>query len=64
MYTAQDEVILDPFMGAGATALAARKAGRKFVGYEIEQKYCDIANRRLIHLTEKQGVLALIPEDV
>jgi len=64
MYTAQDEVILDPFMGAGATAVAARKARRKFVGYEIEQKYCDIANSRLIHATEKQGILALIPKDM
>jgi len=47
LYTAQDDVVLDPFMGAGATALAALATKRRFVGYEIEQKYCDIASKRL-----------------
>jgi modification methylase len=56
MYTALDEVVLDPFLGAGATAVAARKTGRKFVGYEIEQKYCDIVTHRL----ERQEILPLL----
>jgi len=56
MYTALDEIVLDPFLGAGATAVAARKTGRKFVGYEIEQKYCDIVTHRL----EKQEILPLL----
>jgi site-specific DNA-methyltransferase (adenine-specific) len=59
LYTASGEVVLDPFLGAGATALAARKTGRTFVGYEIEQKYCDIANRRLKNLNVGQVVLDL-----
>jgi modification methylase len=47
LYSAEGDVVLDPFMGAGATALAARKTNRKYVGYDIERKYCDIAEARL-----------------
>lgn len=59
LYTYSNEVVLDPFMGSGATAVAARKTKRRFVGYEIEKQYCDIANRRLSRLEEEQGSLTL-----
>ena len=39
--------ILDPFMGSGTTGVACAKAGRKFVGIEIEPKYFDIACKRI-----------------
>lgn len=55
LYTAEGDVVLDPFMGAGATALAARRTNRKFVGYDIEQKYCDIAKQRLKQLKEEKS---------
>lgn len=45
--------ILDPFMGSGTTGVAAVQSGRKFVGIEIEERYFDIACRR-IEETEKQ----------
>lgn len=41
------EVILDPFMGSGTTGVAAAHLGRKFIGVEIEQKYFDMACRRI-----------------
>jgi len=41
------EIVLDPFMGSGTTGVAAVKLGRKFIGIEIEQKYFDIACRRI-----------------
>jgi modification methylase len=47
LYTFSDEIVLDPFMGSGQTALAALKAARHFVGYELSEEYCQLANRRI-----------------
>jgi len=41
------DLILDPFLGSGTTAIAAKQLGRHFIGMEIEPKYCEIAERRL-----------------
>jgi modification methylase len=47
LYTFAGEVILDPFMGSGQTALAALKAGRHYVGYEINPDYVSLARKRI-----------------
>jgi site-specific DNA-methyltransferase (adenine-specific) len=45
-------VVFDPFMGSGTTMDAARRVGRRFIGCEIHEPYCEIAANRL-----RQGVL-------
>ena len=54
------DVVLDPFMGSGTTAVVARANGRRFVGTEINPEYCALAERRLsgVQLT------GLLPDDV
>ncbi len=47
LYTYSNDVVLDPFIGSGQTALAAIKSGRHFVGYEIDENYVRLANERI-----------------
>ena len=46
-WTDRDEIILDPFMGSGTTAVAAKQLGRNYIGIEISSEYCKIAEQRL-----------------
>jgi len=51
LYTYKDEIVLDPFMGSGQTALAALKAGRHYGGYEINAEYLELAQKRISEQT-------------
>jgi modification methylase len=47
LYTFEGEVILDPFMGSGQTAIAAIKTDRHYVGYEVSDDYVNLADMRI-----------------
>ena len=47
LYSFKDDLILDPFIGSGTTAVASKLLKRKYVGYEINKNYIEIANNRL-----------------
>lgn len=44
---AEDQTILDPFLGSGTTGVACVKTNRRFIGVEIEERYCEIAAKRI-----------------
>lgn len=52
LMTAEQDVVLDPFMGSGTTGLAAKKLHRDFVGIEINKKYCEMSKQRIQELHE------------
>ena len=55
VFSMPGQLVLDPFLGSGTTAVAALKSGRNFVGFEIEKKYTDISIRRLKNLKKESN---------
>ena len=49
------KLVLDPFMGLGNTAIACAKLGVNFIGFEIDDYYCDIAKKRLDEIIKKNA---------
>jgi len=55
LYTFEREVVLDPFMGSGTTAIAALQTNRYFIGYEIEPDYVKLAEERIKDFLREQS---------
>ena len=53
LYTFKGEIVLDPFLGSGQTAIAAIKTGRYYVGYEINEEYVKLAEKRIKNFLSK-----------
>ncbi len=47
LYSFKNDIVLDPFMGSGSTAIAALTANRNYVGYELDESYIKLANTRI-----------------
>ena len=56
IHSKEGDIVFDPFMGSGTTAIACLKTGRKFIGCEISKKYCDIANKRIDDFLAQQDL--------
>ena len=56
LYSFKDDIILDPFMGSGTTAVSALKTDRKFVGYDISKEYIDLAEKRVESLLKQTKI--------
>jgi DNA modification methylase len=52
LYTYRDDLVLDPFLGSGSTAVAAVRTGRRYCGYDTDPAYVDLARRRVAAETE------------
>jgi len=47
LYTFKGDVVLDPFIGSGTTAIASLRTGRHFIGYDNKEEYVELANKRI-----------------
>jgi len=59
LYTFEGEIVLDPFMGSGQTVIAALKARRFYIGYEINEIYVNLAKERIKEFLISQNILPL-----
>ncbi|MHA1450967.1 MAG: DNA-methyltransferase, partial [Candidatus Hodarchaeales archaeon] len=56
LYSFKNEIVLDPFMGSGQTALAALKSRRRFIGYDVSQEYVKLAEKRIMQFRRESKI--------
>jgi site-specific DNA-methyltransferase (adenine-specific) len=47
----EKDIVLDPFMGSGTTAVSAIRLKRNYIGFDVSEEYCEIAERRILDIT-------------
>ena len=55
LYTYREDLVLDPFLGSGTTAVAAVRSGRHYVGYDLDDSYVQLAERRVEEERQRLG---------
>ncbi len=66
LYTYKDDLVLDPFMGSGSALVAAARLGRRYVGYDLDESYVDLARRRVeeaLQPSQQQTLPIVLDED-
>lgn len=51
LYSYKGDIVLDPFMGSGQTAIASKQSDRIFIGYDNDESYVELANKRLVEIS-------------
>lgn len=68
LYTFVDDLVLDPFMGSGSALVAAARLGRRYVGYDLDPSYVEIARRRVAEALQSPrpaaGPSGAVPEGI
>jgi len=52
LFSFKDDMVLDPFNGAGTTCVAAKKTGRRYLGIDVSKEYCVVSEQRLAELLD------------
>jgi DNA modification methylase len=57
LFTKPGDIILDPFLGSGSTAVAAKRTGRRYIGIEVLKEFCQLAKQRVRKESSSNGEL-------
>jgi DNA modification methylase len=53
LFTKKGDIVLDPFIGSGTTAVACKELGRNYIGIDIDEKFCKLAKKNIVKLNGK-----------